>query len=150
MGGMTVVRLRNTSTDNIWSQNLILRYDYKIPPEIEFYSPQHVLFEYQGFENGTGHFPEHQFPPDEINSFNDFERFWSTDALGEVFVPHFGTLKFDCYFGRTPVAVMNRIARYIFDNENKIRCIEGSSSAFLEKITLSNKYREAILRLSRW
>lgn len=132
MGGFTTVLLRDTSHQNIAKHNALLRL-YKVPKKYSFYSEDDVIFEYEAFKRGDGVFPASQFPKDKIHSLNDFKRYWSTEALGEVFVPRFGTLTFDCYFGRTSKRAMRNIGKYLADHCREIKATGGSFETFMQR-----------------
>lgn len=132
MGGFTQVKLKDTSRANIDKHNALLKH-YKVPEKYRYYSEYDVIFEYEGFKLGTGVFPERQFPRDKIKSLEDFKQYWSSKALGEVFVPPYGTLQFDCYFGRTSKRAMRNMGRYIADHVRDIAKTDGSFSTFMER-----------------
>ena len=144
MGGFTKLMLKDTSTENIRKHNELLA-KAKVRKEIRFYSEDDVKLEYEYFKKGDGNFPEHQFPKDKINSYEDFTKYWSTEALGEVFVPKFGTLTFDCYFGRTSNNAMKCLKDYIVNVlisseyflDSPFAYAGGSWSTFLERCSAS-------------
>lgn len=147
MGGFTTIKLKDTSIENIKNANAILDAK-KVNKSYRFYSEEDVKEEYEYYKRGDGHYPEHQFPKDKIKSYKDFTKYWSTEALGEVFVPSFGTLTFDCYFGRTKQTTMDKIARFIYDNLELIGEVGGSYSTFIEdKITLPQKKKDVLIKL---
>lgn len=148
MGGFTEIRLKDCSQENIDEQNKKLE-ELKAPKWCRFYSEKDIEFEYDAFINGVGEFPEHLFPRHKINSYEDFKKYWSPQALGEVFVPYFGTLTFDCYFGRTSKRVMNIIGKYLVENSDQINFVEGSFSTFVERSGLSKKDQEYIIILDK-
>lgn len=132
MGGFTQIRLKDVSEENIKRQNELLK-ENKVRKELRFYSIEDVKFEYEAFKKGLGVFPEHLFPKDKINSFEDFQKYWNPRALGEVFVPPIGTLQFDCFFGRTSKRAMRGIGRYLGLNPREIKSVDGSFSTFAER-----------------
>lgn len=132
MSGLTQIRLKDVSEENIKRQNELLK-ENKVRKELRFYSIEDVKFEYEAFKKGLGVFPEHLFPKDKINSFEDFQKYWNPKALGEVFVPQIGTLQFDCYFGRTSKRAMRGIGRYLGLNPREIKSVDGSFSTFAER-----------------
>jgi len=132
MGGFTQVFLKDTSRESIDKHNALLTL-YKVPKKYRFYSDSDVILEYEAFKINDGVFEERFFPRDKINSYSDFCKYWSSEALGEVFVPPFGTLQFDCYFGRTTARAMRNIGRYIADHVRDIRKTDGSFSTFMER-----------------
>jgi len=132
MGGFTQIKLKDCSEKNIETQNAILDM-VRVPKKYRFYSIKDTRFEYDAFKVGDGVFPERQFPKDKINSFADFKKYWSSEALGEVFVPPYGTLQFDCYFGRTSVYAMKKIGKYVANNVDQFKEFEGSFSTFMER-----------------
>jgi len=132
MGGFTQVYLKDCSYDNILKQNEKLK-EYKVAKRYRFASEDDVKFEYNAFVKGLGVFPESQFPKDKIKSYNDFKKYWSTEALGEIFCPTFGTLNFDCYFGRTSKRAMRNMGKYIANNVDEIKKTNGSFSTFIER-----------------
>lgn len=112
MGGFTQLRLKDTSEENIAKHNKMLE-AAGVRKEIRFYSENDVKLEYDYFKRGEGAFPENQFPKDKIKSYSDFKKYWNPKALGEIFCPPFGTLQFDCYFGRTSKRAMRNMKNYI-------------------------------------
>jgi len=85
MGGFTTIRLKDNSQANIDLHNQKLR-EFNLAKKYSFYSIEDIEFEYEAFVKGNGVFPDHLFPKDKINSFNDFKKYWSTEALGESFL----------------------------------------------------------------
>lgn len=142
MGGFTEVFLKDCSYKNIKKQNEKLR-EYNVAKQYSFYSKDDVKFEYESFCKGEGNFPERLFPRDKINSYEDFIKYWSTEALGSLYVPRFGTLTFDCYFGRTSKRAMRNMGRYIADNVHLIKKTNGSFSTFIER-GMTRKERQII------
>ena len=132
MGGFTQVYLKDTSRTNIDRHNALLRL-YKVPLKYHYYSEADVIFEYEAFKMNAGAFPEHSFPKDKIKSLEDFKKYWSPEALGDVFCPPEGVLQFDCYFGRTSRNSMRNMGRYIADNFKDIKKTSGSFSTFMER-----------------
>jgi hypothetical protein len=132
MGGFTQVFLKEVSRENIDKHNARLELN-KVPKKYRYYSEQDIILEYEAFLIGDGVFEERLFPRDKINSLEDFKKYWSPEALGEVFVPHVGTLRFDCYFGRTSKRAMRNIGRYLADNVRHIKKVSGSFSTFCER-----------------
>lgn len=141
MGGFTTLKLRDTSQENIDQHNKHLD-ELGVAKRYRFYSMRDVKLEYEAFLNGDGNFPEHMFPPDKINSFEDFLKYWNPRALGEVFVPHFGGLNFDCYFGRTSKRAMHGLARYLLIYGDHIRTTSGSYSTFVERCGYKAKTKQ--------
>lgn len=132
MGGITKIILKDTSEQNIVAHNT--RLDIAgVPKKHRFYGEADIIAEYEYFKANDGNFPEDQFPKDKINSLNDFKKYWSTEALGEVFVPKNGTLTFDCYFGRTSEKAMRAIGKYVVENRDEIKETGGSFSTFIER-----------------
>jgi len=138
MGGFTEIKLKNNSNENIAKQNAKLD-AIGLRKAIRFYSIADVELEYHYFKKNEGHFPDDQFPRHKIKSFNDFRKYWSTETLGVVFCPEFGTLTFDCYFGRTSKRAMRMIGRYLLSNYDQIGDTSGSYSTFIERAELSKK-----------
>jgi hypothetical protein len=133
MGGFTSIKLKDCSRGNIVRQNTILDI-YKVPKKYRFSCLENEqAIEYEYFKRGMGSFPERQFPKNKINSLEDFKKFWTPEALGEVFVPPSGTLQFDCYFGRTSKKAMRKMGRYIAENIREFKEFEGSFSTFMER-----------------
>ncbi len=132
MGGFTQFKLKNKTPENIAKHNALL-ISHGVPKKYRFYSELDTMFEYEAFKKGIGAFPEHQFPKDKIKSYNDFKKYWSTKALGEVFVPPYGTLQFDCYFGRTSKRAMRNIGKYLVENHESIDSMHGSYETFFER-----------------
>ena len=147
MGGFTKLMLRDTSIENIRKHNELLA-KAKVRKEIRFYSEDDVKLEYEYFKKGDGYFPDDQFPKDKIKSYKDFTKYWNTEAMGEVFVPKFGTLTFDCYFGRTSKNAMKCIKNYIVDallsDDSPFEYAGGSWSTFLERCSASKLDLELI------
>jgi len=132
MGGWTAIRLKDTSEFNIAVHNAKLE-TLKVDKRYHFYSERDVILQYEYFKLGQGVFPEHLFPKHKIKSYEDFKKYWSSDALGEVFVPNFGSLTLDVYFGRTPKKTMRKIGKYFMQNIDAIKAVDGSSWAFFER-----------------
>lgn len=145
MGGFTTIQLEDTTQLNIDTQNARLEI-CGVPKRYRFYSERDVIFEYEYFKAGKGEFREELFPKDKINSLEDFKRYWSPQALGEIFVPHCGMLTFDCYFGRTSKTAMKALGRYISDIDNikEIKSVGGSFSTFIERAGLSKLSLEIV------
>jgi hypothetical protein len=132
MGGHTKVMLNSTSRDNIARHNARLEI-HRVPKKYRFYGPDDVVVEYEYFRAEKGTYPEHMFPKASINSFADFKRHWNTDACGECFVPPFGALTFDCYFGRMSKGAMRAVAKYLIANVSEIASVRGSFVTFMER-----------------
>lgn len=132
MGGFTQVFLRDRSEENIKAVNQSLR-DAGLRKELRFYSEDETRFEYECFLKNDGYFPEDQFPRNEIKSYEDFKKYWNTEKLGAVFVPPYGVLQFDCYFGRTSKRAMRILGRWIVDNHRLIEKTSGSFTTFMER-----------------
>lgn len=137
MGGFTKIFLRDKSIENIRKQNAKLK-DLGVT-KMHFYSDDDVQFEWQAYQTGEGEFPEHSFPRD-IKTFEEFKKYWSPQALGEVFCPHTGSLTFDCYFGRTSKRQMKLLRKYLMDIDENLRFnidliekVGGSFSTFVER-----------------
>ena len=133
MGGFTQAKLKNCSIENINKQNAILD-SMKLVKKYRFSNlPKEQEEEYKYFKRGEGAFQERLFPRDKIRSLEDFRKYWSTEALGECFVPPSGTLQFDCYFGRTSTRAMRIMGRYIAENIELFKEFDGSFSTFMER-----------------
>jgi hypothetical protein len=132
MGGFTSIKLIDCSEDNIKKQNELLK-ENGVCRKYRFYSEEDIQFEYNAFVKNVGSFPDHLFPKDKIKSYEDFKKYWSPEALGEIFVPYNGMLKFDCYFNRTSKRAMNKIAGYLLCNFSQIKSVDGSYSTFVER-----------------
>lgn len=151
MGGFTTLRLKDTSKKNIDKHNQMLK-DAKVRKDLRFYSEDDVKFEYKAFINYEGEFPSHLFPREKIKNYQDFTKYWSTEALGEVFCPKFGTLKFDCYFGRTSNNAMKCLKNYIINalllientGKSPFEYADGSWSTYLERCGASKLNLELI------
>lgn len=152
MGGFTTIQLKDTSPENIAFHNRLLD-EAKVRKDIRFYSEDDVKLEYEAFVNGDGIFPDYHFPKDKIKSYEDFTKYWSTEALGEAFCPRFGMLTFDCYFGRTSDNAMKCIKNYIvevllhekyFFEPVPFSKLGGSFSTFLERCSASKLNLELI------
>ena len=138
MGGFTECFLKDTSQKNIDKHNKLLA-KAGIPEMYHFYSQKDTKKEYKYFLKGDGVFPEHQFPKDKIKSYKDFRKYWSTNAIGACICPKFGTLRFDCYFGRTPDDVMEKIGKYIAENISEFKGFDGSFGTFMERGMTDNQ-----------
>ena len=144
MGGFTQLKLKDTSTENIAKHNKMLG-EAKVRKGIRFYSEDDVRLEWEAYENNEGHFPLEQFPRTKIYSFETFKQYWNTEALGAVFCPPFGTLTFDCYFGRTSNNAMKCIKDYIISAlllqeyfmKSPFEYASGSWSTYLERCSAS-------------
>jgi hypothetical protein len=151
MGGFTKLVLKDKSIENIRKHNELLS-KAKVRKGIRFYSDDDVRLEYDAFLNNEGIFPEHSFPKDKIKTYNDFTKYWSSEALGEIFVPKFGTLTFDCYFGRTSDNAMKCLKNYIVDTlllseyflKSPFEYASGSWSTYLERCSASKLDLELI------
>ncbi len=151
MGGFTKLVLKDKSVENIRKHNELLS-KAKVRKGIRFYSDDDVRLEYDAFLNNEGVFPERSFPKDKIKTYNDFTKYWSSEALGEVFVPKFGTLTFDCYFGRTSDNAMKCLKNYIVDTlllneyflDSPFEYASGSWSTYLERCSASKLDLELI------
>ncbi len=132
MGGFTKFQLKDKSEENIAKHNAKLR-EFGVSKKYGFYSLEDVRIEYEYFKLGDGNWPENLFPKDKIKSFKDFQKYWSPEALGEVFVAPIGALIFDCYFGRTSKNAMRRIGKYLAENHRDIELAEGSYDTFFER-----------------
>ena len=138
MGGFTEIFLRDKSIENIRKQNARLKAIGVT--KMRFYSDDDIQKEWEAFQNYEGVFPEHSFPRAKIKTFEDFKRYWSPQALGEVFCPQTGSLTFDCYFGRTSKRQMNLLRKYLMGYDESLRCninliekVKGSFSTFVER-----------------
>lgn len=139
MGGFTSLQLRNISQENIDEQNQNLN-ELGVAKRYRFYSERDVREEYDYYLKGDGIYPEHMFPSEKINSFEDFKKYWSPEALGEVFVPRNGMLTFDCYFGRTSKRAMHGIAQWVLIyGDSQLKETSGSYSTFVERSEYKTK-----------
>ncbi len=132
MGGHTKIQLKNRSQEHIDACNESLKVA-GVRQEYRFYSEQDTLDEYEAFVKSEGVYPEHLFPRDQINSLEDFQRYWSTEALGESFVSPVGALTCDCYFGRMSQRAMKNLVRWCADNYNLIETTSGSWPTLVER-----------------
>jgi hypothetical protein len=146
MGGFTTLKLRDTSQENIEEHNQHLD-ELGVAKRYRFYSLNDIKYQYEAFVNGKGVFKECFFPPDKINSFEDFLKYWSPRALGECFVPYMGSLNFDSYFGRTSKRAMHGLARYLLIYGDHIRTTSGSYSTFVERCGYKAKTKQRQLML---
>lgn len=150
MGGFTALYLKDKSQENIDRQNQHLD-SLRVPKAYRFYGEKNVEEEYQYYLAGDGVYKECFFPPDQINSLEDFKRFWSPAALGEVFVPHAGALNFDCYFGRTSDYAMHGIARWVvLFGEDEAITTSGSYSTFVERSGYKAKTKQHTMMKFDW
>lgn len=151
MGGFTQLKLKDTSEENIAKHNQMLA-DAGVIKKYRFYSENDVKEEYEYFVRGEGAFSERQFPKDKIKNYRDFKKYWNTRALGEIFCPPFGTLQFDCYYGRTSKRAMRNMKNYIINAlllpenfmDSPFSHAEGSWSTFLERCGASKLNLELI------
>lgn len=132
MGGFTVIYLKDRSEENIQKHNELLR-KFGVAKKYRFYSFENVEKEYEYYLKKDGHYPEHLFPSDKINSFDDFLKYWNPHAIGEIFCPYTGSLQFDCYFGRTSNHAMRNIAKYVAEHNKDILAVSGSFETFMER-----------------
>lgn len=132
MGGFTALYLKNVTQENIDLQNQNLR-EFGLSKRYYFYSEKDVEKEYQYYLKKDGNYPEHLFPSNKINSYKDFKKFWSSDALGECFVPKFGSLICDVYFGRMSKRAMRALCKYLAYNHSNIKRVSGSYTTLLER-----------------
>jgi hypothetical protein len=133
MGGFTKIQLKDTSQENIDEQNQRLR-EYGLRKNLKFYSERDIEKEYEYFLKNDGNYPERMFPRDQINSLEDFKKYWNPRAVGEAFVPPVGALTFDCYFGRTSKRAMHAIACWILSHgDSHPFTTSGSYSTFVER-----------------
>lgn len=147
MGGLTKIHLKDPSKENIKFVNDILT-GMKLAKNFRFYSEVDVQLEYKAFVDDEGVFNEDQFPKNKIKSYDDFKNYWSTEALGEVFVPKFGCLSFDCYFGRTSQTSMNIIAKFLYSYRYLIGEVSGSYLTFInDRVTMTQKKKVELLKL---
>lgn len=135
MGGFTKIQLKDTSQENIDNQNENLK-QYGVPKRYRFYSEDDIRKEWEFYRNDPDrhvHYPPHLFPQD-LKSYDDFKKYWSSEAMGEVFVPPIGALTFDAYFGRTSKNAMHGIARWVLiHGETEGISTSGSYSTFVER-----------------
>lgn len=135
MGGFTLVYLKDKSKENISYHNDLLK-QYGVPRRYRFNNlekDQKQQYGYYLSGKYDSYFPEHLFPSEKIHNFEDFQKYWNPEALGEIFVHPNGSLGFDCYFGRTSNRAMRNIGKYI---ANYIDCFEkfdGSFETFMER-----------------
>lgn len=132
MGGWTAIRLKDTSRNNIDVHNAKLE-TFKVPKKYRFYSEKDIITEYEYFKIGVGAWDERFFPKDKILSYNDFKKYWSTKALGETFVPPFGTLTCDVYYQRMSMKAKRALGRYFMANIDAIKEVDGSTKTFFER-----------------
>jgi hypothetical protein len=146
MGGFTKIKLKDTSEDAIIAANCLLDL-YKVSKKYRFYSRRATKEEYTHFLNNNGHYPEHMFPRNKIKSYEDFLKYWNPTVCGECFVPHFGTLTFDCYFSRTPAIQMKRIANFLLSNTSTIEKVGGSYETFVERCGKRSHLKKQLLNI---
>jgi hypothetical protein len=132
MGGYTTIKLKDCSQQNINKHNKILK-EFGVSKNYRYYSEADVHKEYGYYLTDDGVYPEHHFPKDKIHSYGDFTKYWNSKALGIIFVPEFGMLTFDCYFGRTSKKAMRAIGKYITEYYKDIDSVDGSFSTFMER-----------------
>lgn len=146
MGGFTTVFLRDKSQKNIDKHNEILK-EFGVARDYHFYSEKDIYNEFEAFQADSGVFPEHRFPKDQIKSFSDFKKYWSTEALGEIFCPYQGEFTCDCYFGRMSKRAMRNFCKYLAAHHNDIESMGGSYETLLER-GATQLEREIILKES--
>lgn len=132
MGGFTTIQLKDSSESNIAKHNARLEIA-GVPKKYKFYSEKEIIIEYEYFKKGLGVFRSDLFPKDNINSLDDFKKYWSPEALGKCFVPHIGMLTFDCYYSRMSKRAMKALSKYLIKNYDAIKCVSGSFSTFMER-----------------
>jgi len=149
MGGFTSLKLRNTSQENIDQHNQHLD-ELGVAKAYRFHSMRDRREEWEYYrdhpEKRMELYPPHLFPQD-IGTFEEFLKYWSTENLGDVFIPPIGTLKFDCYFGRTSKRAMHGIAQYLLIYGDHIRTTSGSYSTFVERCGYKAKTKQRELML---
>lgn len=148
MGGFTKIQLRDCSQKNIDKCNEELRAQ-GLRKDIKFYSEEDTRKEWQFYRSKqyaerAEYYPPHLFPQD-IKSYEEFKKYWSTRALGEVFVPPIGALTFDCYFGRTSKTAMHALARWLLLSLDDIKEVSGSYSTFVERCGYKAKTKQRLL-----
>lgn len=137
MGGWTKIQLKDTSQENIDQQNERLR-EYGLRKDIRFYSEKDIIKEWEHYQNDgpeerAKYYPPHMFPQD-IQTLEEFKKYWNPEAIGVVFCPKIGALHFDCYFGQTSKTAMHKIAYWILcHGESQGIRTEGSYSTFVER-----------------
>lgn len=154
MGGFTKIQLLDTSEENIQLHNELLA-KHKVKKCFRFYSVKDIEFEYEAFKNGEGNFPEHLFPRDEIKCFKSFRKYWSPEAIGDVFCPPIGALTFDACYGRTSNNAMRCIKNYLIDVMTTIDIgflkevwvVSGSFSVFMERCSASKINKELLSKI---
>lgn len=146
MGGFTKIVLKDNSEDAIIAANCLLDL-HKVSKKYRFYSRHDTKQEYQHFLNNNGHYPAHMFPRNKINLYTDFLKYWNPANCGECFVPHFGTLAFDCYFSRTPKIQMKRIANFLLENMTLIEKVGGSYETFVERCGKRQHFKKELMNI---
>ena len=137
MGGFTAIFLKDRTERNIKLQNERLA-ECGVKKCYRFYSQANVRVEYEAYKSGKGYFPTYQFPTDQIKSLKDFKKFWNTKAVGDTFYPKFGSLTFDCYFGRMSQRQMKAVVKYMKIYVKDIHSVNGRFSSLLEKAATTN------------
>jgi len=149
MGGFTTIKLKNCSETNIKKQNQALE-QFGVARKYRFYSEAEIRLEYAYFRKGKGNFPPHLFPIDRYTAtYAQFRKYWSTEALGEAFVPYNGSLNFDSYFGRTSKRAMHNLATYLLCNLSQIKSVDGSFSTFVERCGYGKQAQAELLELDK-
>jgi hypothetical protein len=158
MGGFTKIQLLDTSEENIQLHNELLS-KHKVKKSFKFYTVKDIELEYEAFKNGEGTFPEHLFPRDKIKSFKSFRKYWSPEAIGDVFCPPIGSLTFDACYGRTSDNAMKCIKDYLIDAMTTIDIgflkefcvVSGSFSVFMERCSASKINKELLSKIrEKW
>jgi len=142
MGGFTTITLKKKDANSIDTNNVRLEL-LKVPKKYRFYAERDIIFEYESFKLGLGYFPENLFPKDKIHNLLQFKKYWSTEALGEVFRPKKGTLTLDTYFGRTSNYAMEKILKFVCTYIDEIDFVSGSFGTMVEKV--ATKKQEKLL-----
>jgi hypothetical protein len=132
MGWVTALYLADRSAKNIAYHNQKLK-EFGVAKCYRFYSEADIRLEYKSFLTDNSLYPLHTFPKAEINSYDDFKKFWNPVDRGEVFVPYIGSLTFDCYFGRMSNRAMYNVGRYIKEHKHDLLGYQGSLSTLFEK-----------------
>lgn len=128
---MVRIYLKDCSEKNVSHQNTVLEtmgiLDYK------FQSREDIEREFYFFKNNPAKRPNWIPSDDMFDSLELFQKYYTKENYGEIFVPDSGTLIFDPYYDRTAQKDMFGIAKYLIANFNEIEIIKGNHDTFIER-----------------
>jgi hypothetical protein len=133
MGGFTKIKLKDTTETNIDKCNESLK-TAGVAMKYHFHSEGDVRYEWEWYKTNPQDYPTWWVDRYGRNmTFEQFSKAWHPDVLGEVFVPHIGTLVCDCYFGRMSQRAMTNLMKWVVANAGAIKEVGGSFSTLVEK-----------------